>query len=730
MSHRKRILVTLVCLLILAVWSHSTQAQIIWSGRGSSRAWNINPWDACTLPPSERYLQANGATIPASNAAFLIVGVDMSTTDPDLLALPYELLITGHPSGQNPPPGLSSYAGGSPCWHQGVPTFPDDPAMSAAVTVNSLNPIPGIGTWRAFVIPLSPQSLPGSVVANMEAYFTLDHDGDALEVMNDVKGFVSGIITTSNPPDTILRYQSPAFGPQEFTKMHFPQRPDLFGMDINFTYPQVLADDWLCIKDDPIDDIRFWFSAQGDWFDLLGDLTDQISNIHLGIHSNIPDPDGDGPLFSQPGTLLWEADFAADSPEVSFRHDAQSLQDWYDPNLGEYIPGDHLNIYECRITGFAEPFVQEVDSIYWLDLSIATDDSLAPTMLLGWKTSDRAYYPAGYADHHFMDDGVWGDLTFPFWDNLTYPGGPHVGESLDLAFVLDQEVVSLAVCHDSLWYDKEHCGFDAYYVTSFPEMNHDCIINVFDLFLLSQDFGLTGPNLSADLNGDGACNVLDFATFLPSYGQTVSPCIPDPLQSDVFEGTIALSFSNNPATIVSTKTQSPGMGQVHVVINGWTNATILEYQIETSPNITILGHQVTPYPHSVVSPVTSDPDAQHTYRAYSVNTMTWPSGPLLWTTIDYLLTDTNPAYLKFSRVAFAPGNPRNRWSTSAADRGHNFRYIYNAGINGPAPTGVKGDTPKPFRIVSVSPNPFNGGDLVGGRREGEGAGRPAALRRG
>jgi hypothetical protein len=30
-----------------------------------------------------------------------------------------------------------------------------------------------------------------------------------------------------------------------------------------------------------------------------------------------------------------------------------------------------------------------------------------------------------------------------------------------------------------------------------------------------------------------------------------------------------------------------------------------------------------------------------------------------------------------------------------------------ADINGPAPTGVKGDTPKPFRIVSVSPNPFN-----------------------
>lgn len=708
MSHRMRISVTVACLLILTVWTHSTQAQIVWSGRGSSRVWNINPWDMCPVPPSERYLQASGATIPASSAAFLIVGVCMSTADPDLLALPYELLITGHPSGQNPPPGLPPYTGGSPCWHHGVPTFADDPAMSTVVAAHPLNPIPGIGTWRTFLIPLSPQSLPASLVTNMEAYFTLDHLGDALEVMNDAKGFVSGIITASIPPDTILRYQAPAFGPQEFTKMHFPQHPDSFGMDINFTFPQVLADDWLCTKSDSIVDVRFWFSAQGDWFDPGADLTDQISNIHLSIHSNIPDPDGDGPLFSQPGEQLWEADFAADSLAVSIRYYAEGLQDWYDPNWGEYIPEDHSNIYECTITGIAEPFVQEVDSIYWLDVSIATDDSLAPTMLLGWKTSDRAYYPAGFADHHFMDDGVWGDLPFPFWENLTYPAGPHAGESLDLAFVLNPEIVSLAVCHDSLWYDAEQCGFDAYTVTGFPEMNHDCIVNVFDLFLLSQDWGLVGPSLSGDLNGDGSCNVVDFAIFLPRYGQTASPCTPDPLQADVFDGTIALSFSPIPATIVSTRAQTPlTTGQVHVVISGWANATILEYQIETSPNISIMTHHVTPYPHSAVSPVTSDPDMQHTYRAYSVNTTTWPPGPILWATIDYLLTDANPAYLKFSRVAFAPGNPRNRWSTSAADRGHNFKYIYNVGINGAAPTGVKGDTPKPFRIVSVSPNPFN-----------------------
>jgi len=708
MFYRRAIRCGFVSLLVIAAWSQSIEAQVIWSGRGSSRVWSIDPSGPCGTPPSERYLQAIGTTMSASNAAFLIVGLNMSTTDPDLVALPYDVLITGHPSGQNPPLAIPPYTGGSPCWHQGTSTFPHDAALSAAVASNPLNPIPGIGTWRAFVIPLGPQSLPSSAAANMEAYYTLDHYGDALEVMNDVKGFVSGIITNSIPPDTILRYQSPAFGPQEFTKMHFPQRPDSFGMDINFTYPKVLADDWLCTQSDPVDDIRFWFSAQGDWFDPFGDLRGQISNIHLSIHSNIPDPDEDGPLFSEPGTLLWESDFPPDSPEVIINYYAtETLQDWYDPNLQEYVPGEHSNIYECRIAVFDEPFIQEEDSIYWLDVSIATDDSLAPAMFLGWKTSHRAYYPAGHADRHFMDDGVWGDFPFPIWQNLTYPGGPHVGESLDLAFTLNSEIVSLAVCHDSLWYDEESCGFDAYYVTGIPEMNHDCFVNVFDLFLLAQDYNLTGPNLSGDLNGDLFCDIVDLQILLANYGQTASPCIPDPLSSNVFEGEIALSFSTDPATIVSTAAQIPGMHQVHVVIDGWTNATILEYQIETSANISIMNHQVTPYPHSLVSPLAFDPDGQHTYRAYAVTSTTWPSGPILWTTINYFLTDTNPATIEFTRVAFAPADGRNRWTTSGADRWHIFSYMYNDGINGGVNTDVTGDTPTPFRIVSVAPNPFN-----------------------
>ena len=708
LTNRNRTLTLLVCFLLLACIGRAVQAQIIWSGRGSTRPWDINPLDGCVVPPEERYLQITGTTMLAPSAAYLIVGINMTTTDPDLLALPFDVLVTGHPTGQNPPPGIPPYAGGSPCWHHGVPLFGDDPAMGVVVAASPLNPIPGVGTWRAFVIPLSPQSLPLSIAENVETYFTLAHGGDALGVMDDVKGLVSGIITATVPPDTILRYDAPAFGPQEFTKMHFAQHPDTFGVDINFTYPKVLADDWLCTDPGPIDDIRFWFSAQGDWFDPYGDLHAQISNIHVSIHANIPDPDGEGPEFSRPGALLWEADFPPDAPGVVFERYSLGLQDWYDPDV-EFVADDHVNTYECRIDSFPEPFIQEVDSVYWMDLSIATDDSMFPANLLGWKTSHRAYYPAGYADRHFMDDAVWGGLPLPFWLNLTYPAGPHAGQSLDLAFVLDQEIISLAVCHDSLWYDEEYCGFDAYYETGYPEMNHDCVIGIFDLFLFTKDYTLSGPNLSGDFDGNYVCNLADFLTFVVGFGQTATPCTPHPLSSDVWEGMIALSFSANPSTIVSTRTQTPGTtGQVHVIIDGWTNATILEYQIEASSNVAILSHQVTAYPHSASSPITCDPDPQHTYRAYSVNNTTWPSGPIKWATIDYLLLNPSPAYLKFEAVAACPGSIRQRWGKSGADRGYNFKYRYNVGINGSAPTGIGADrTPQPFRIVSVAPNPFN-----------------------
>ena len=218
-------------------------------------------------------------------------------------------------------------------------------------------------------------------------------------------------------------------------KMHFPQLPDLDGLDVNFTEPKILADDWQCSKSGPVEDIHFWFSAQGDWLDLQGNLYNQIFNIHVSIHANIPtNPDGTG--YSRPGDLLWQQDFLPDSLWVTFREYAQGDQGWYDPNTGEYNPNDHFMIFQCNITDFPDPFIQERDSIYWLDITIAS------MMPLGWKTADRAVYPEPYTGQHFEDDAVWGDFPIPVWWELRYPPlHPDESQSIDLAFVITGDTI-------------------------------------------------------------------------------------------------------------------------------------------------------------------------------------------------------------------------------------------------------------------------------------------------
>jgi hypothetical protein len=244
---------------------------------------------------------------------------------------------------------------------------------------------------------------------------------------------------------------------EQQNKMHFPQYPadDEFGMNVNFTcgyldppnIGKVLADDWTCSNTGNVDFIHFWFSALGDWFDLGSPLTDQIVNIHLSIHSNIPGPP------SLPGPVLWEADFAPDdidhvqiNPWPNF-----DGHGWFDPNTGEYIPGDHIDLYWCAIGNIPNPFHQEWGTVYWLDITIETTESVAPPdSLLGWAAADIMHYPESYAGNHYLDDAVWGECGYlpnPAWMPMIFPPGhPWTPESLDLAFVIgnSEEIPTLS----------------------------------------------------------------------------------------------------------------------------------------------------------------------------------------------------------------------------------------------------------------------------------------------
>jgi hypothetical protein len=214
-------------------------------------------------------------------------------------------------------------------------------------------------------------------------------------------------------------------------KMHFPQYPDPTGADLAFSFPRVAADDWRCSCTGPIADVHFWFSAINDWFDISQPLNQQIFNIHVSIHEDVPAVPG-GPK-SHPGLLLWQRDFNPLDPAVKITRYYTEGQAWLDPHQG-YVPNNHRFMYQCDIDPIPAPFQQTCSKIYWLDISITSE---AP---LGWKTADVDAYPDPYTGGHFQDDCVWApDITvavIPWQEQVWPPLAPKAGQSIDLAFVV------------------------------------------------------------------------------------------------------------------------------------------------------------------------------------------------------------------------------------------------------------------------------------------------------
>jgi hypothetical protein len=260
--------------------------------------------------------------------------------------------------------------------------------------------------------------------------------------------------------------------------------------------------------------------------------------------------------------------------------------------------------------------------------------------------------------------------------------------------------VEAAVCHDGTWEPDEFCGRDALLVTGEAEMNHDCRFDMLDVKLFENDFALVAPNLSGDYDGDWDVDISDwFVGVVPSAGNPVPGCVPCGLP-DLCQGTIALSFDSDPNTIVSTRSQAPGTGVVFLVVSGWADAQVLEYGLEASPNIQFVFHFDPPHPFwplgSALAPC--DPDPQHGWRSWiglGLTPVDWPTGPVVWTTIEYLLLDSDPAWIKLVPTippcTLANGNPstdmvnRIRWAKETADRSYDFATVLHVGINGPAP---------------------------------------------
>jgi len=216
------------------------------------------------------------------------------------------------------------------------------------------------------------------------------------------------------------------------------QAPDLSpaGIDVDATMeltvapifpPQILADDFNCIKTGPITNIAIWGSWFYDEMPFGGDPT--AVEFTLSIYSD--NPSGPTGGWSEPNELLWRIDF----PPGAFMVEGPYMgpEGYYSPCAPFYEPQNHFMAWKYIFSiDAAGAFIQEGDPcepvIYWLAVQ-ARPIPEGPSRF-GWKTSIG----------HWNDDAVWaigefGD-SFQPWMELRHP---ETNESLDLAFEITTE---------------------------------------------------------------------------------------------------------------------------------------------------------------------------------------------------------------------------------------------------------------------------------------------------
>lgn len=208
------------------------------------------------------------------------------------------------------------------------------------------------------------------------------------------------------------------------------QFPDLepTGIDVNASYPHILADDFLCTQHSPITDIHIWGSWLNDYLP-FGSSPERVRFI-LSIHADVPDslsPTG----FSMPGEPLWWRVIGAE--EFTVRPYVDGIDEgWMNPPQEYFFPGDHTcwqyNFYVDETEAFVQQGSPDNPVVYWLDVQAIPED---PEAFFGWKTSPD----------HWNDDAVWVYGEEPYyepWFRLVYPPDhPYYPESIDLAFVVN-----------------------------------------------------------------------------------------------------------------------------------------------------------------------------------------------------------------------------------------------------------------------------------------------------
>jgi hypothetical protein len=210
----------------------------------------------------------------------------------------------------------------------------------------------------------------------------------------------------------------------------------------NYYIPPIVADDWKCTDDRPITDLHWWGSFIG--WNAPDPPPVLPKSFHIGIWSDVPDPNKDDPCdFSRPGQLIWEhfcdnyvmnfagydADprFANPDPcipieptEACFQfNQLLSQEDWF-----------YQNHDPCDVNG----------TIYWLSISAVWDPCEPPPMFVwGWKTRPH-YFNDDAVQIQGLSDGSWPPVVGSMWGSgipIQFPPYPNPDSiSFDMAFDL------------------------------------------------------------------------------------------------------------------------------------------------------------------------------------------------------------------------------------------------------------------------------------------------------
>ena len=164
------------------------------------------------------------------------------------------------------------------------------------------------------------------------------------------------------------------------------QLPDLSPTGVDVSAP-VLADDWLCTETGLVTDIHIWGSWKDDYlpgyYDAAGDFIPDAGEIsfNLALYSDIP---ASADMHSMPGQELWSMDFC--TGDFAYRHYATAVEDWYNPETGEYISPNHDGVWQYNfdidpIDAFLQEGTIDESIVYWLSIQAVPKEGSEPDIL-------------------------------------------------------------------------------------------------------------------------------------------------------------------------------------------------------------------------------------------------------------------------------------------------------------------------------------------------------------